>query len=400
MEVNFAFDQFTLSELEKSRLDSFIQTHTPIERIELSGHTDERGGVDYNIELSRKRIESVRTYLLNKGINDRLIDAAYFGESLPKATNEDEAGRQKNRRVELLLKFKIEEEVTEAEEIIPPNPILITKTEEETALIGDTLLLVDEAQLLISKKEYKKYKDCLEINFIEDGREALEQGLSTMTPNGTPLISCGMIEIKLKEGCEDGCFDGGVKLRFPFPEEDCPRCESAGFYNFISNGSWRLNPQKEVTIVEIEGKKFYELIVDCPMKVNCDCEDKTGIGGNNNIVFKWPRKYRLGRINVIYDKPTGNYRFERWKKNKARGGIPCDLVAEEGFVYFQMKDRYGSIIKGEKIPLSEFNHSVRKVCKRNKSKTGFLFFKRYKDKFYVRYKISKKQLKQLKSGRN
>ena len=108
-DINFAFDQSALSEIEKRRLDSLIQAHPRIDGIKLTGHTDEKGDVDYNMELSRKRMESVRIFLNQIGIADTIIKAAYFGESMPRASNADEAGRQKNRRVEILISLKAAE---------------------------------------------------------------------------------------------------------------------------------------------------------------------------------------------------------------------------------------------------------------------------------------------------
>ena len=399
-DINFAFDQASLSKKEEQQLDSLIQAHPHIEGIKLTGHTDERGNVDYNMELSRKRMESVRVFLNQLGIADTLIEAAYFGESMPRASNADESGRQKNRRVEILISLKEVEEMLEAEPINSPDPILITKAEVIQIPQGDTLLEVEGAQVVMSKKDFQKYKECLEINFIVDGREALENEMSTMSSTGTPLISCGMMEIKLNGACAGGCFEPALKIRLPYPKGDCPRCEQGNFYNFLANGSWRLNPNKEVEIVSIEGEKFYELRLSCPMKVNCDCEDEIGEGGRDRIVFKWPRKYRMQRINVLYNSPTGNYPFSRWKKRKARGAIPCKLTEAEGFVYFHFKDKYGNLIEGEKISLNDFKHSFRKVCKDKKEKGGFLFFKRYKYKFYKRYKITKKQLKAQLNAKN
>lgn len=396
-EIYFSFDKSTLSLFEQHRLDSLIQATPEIVQLELRGHTDERGSNDYNIELSRKRMESVRAYLNKLGIEDTLIKTAYFGERMPRATNEDEVGRQKNRRVEISIFLKQEEEIVEIKEELPVLPILPEKAKDEVALLGDTVLRIDGgAEVLISKKELEKYKDCLEINFIENGVEALENGLTTLSSSGTPLISCGMIEIKLSGKCEGECFEAGLKVRLPFPEEDCPRCELGGFYNFLANGTWEFNPNKEVNEVEVEGKKFYELIVDCPMKVNCDCKDETWTDSKDFVKLKWPRKYRMLGINILFDEPAANYRFSRLKKNKAVGAIPCKLPEDEALVHLQFKDKYGNLLIGEKIPLADLKHSRRKVCKWGKERKGFLFFKRYTGSFYARYKLSKKLLKEIK----
>jgi len=69
--------------------------------LEIEGHTDSNSGNKYNINLSKDRAESVKTYLMSKGIAATRLTALGFGDGKPIATNETEAGRAKNRRVEL-----------------------------------------------------------------------------------------------------------------------------------------------------------------------------------------------------------------------------------------------------------------------------------------------------------
>lgn len=71
--------------------------------IELSGHTDNTGSQTFNLELSRKRAESVKSYLTERGINAEQIFTVGYGQSKPLATNTDEAGRQLNRRTEMKI---------------------------------------------------------------------------------------------------------------------------------------------------------------------------------------------------------------------------------------------------------------------------------------------------------
>ena len=69
----------------------------------IEGHTDSIGTQEYNIDLSRRRAEAVRSALMEKGIaRDRAITKGY-GKSYPVASNETEAGRQQNRRVEVII---------------------------------------------------------------------------------------------------------------------------------------------------------------------------------------------------------------------------------------------------------------------------------------------------------
>ncbi|MBK7049211.1 MAG: OmpA family protein [bacterium] len=70
-------------------------------RVEVAGHTDNKGSRGYNVRLSQKRAESVRDYLVSKGIAaDRMVAKGY-GPDKPLATNDTEEGRAQNRRTEL-----------------------------------------------------------------------------------------------------------------------------------------------------------------------------------------------------------------------------------------------------------------------------------------------------------
>jgi OOP family OmpA-OmpF porin len=71
--------------------------------LKLGGHTDGIGSETANMMLSKDRAESVKNYLTQQGANASKIEAVGYGETQPIATNKNEAGRQKNRRVEFTL---------------------------------------------------------------------------------------------------------------------------------------------------------------------------------------------------------------------------------------------------------------------------------------------------------
>jgi len=71
--------------------------------IEVGGYTDNVGGDDMNQKLSENRAGSVRDYLVQQGVTTNSVSAKGFGNTLPVASNDNSAGRQQNRRVELLV---------------------------------------------------------------------------------------------------------------------------------------------------------------------------------------------------------------------------------------------------------------------------------------------------------
>jgi OOP family OmpA-OmpF porin len=70
-------------------------------RLEIGGHTDATGGRAHNVELSIRRAESVRQYLIQKGVAADRLEAKGYGPDRPIASNRTREGRAANRRVEL-----------------------------------------------------------------------------------------------------------------------------------------------------------------------------------------------------------------------------------------------------------------------------------------------------------
>lgn len=81
-----------------------LSVEFPDARIEVAGHTDSTGEESYNQDLSRRRAETVRRYLVDKGIPATRLTATGHGETMPLADNATRQGRAQNRRVELRVK--------------------------------------------------------------------------------------------------------------------------------------------------------------------------------------------------------------------------------------------------------------------------------------------------------
>jgi outer membrane protein OmpA-like peptidoglycan-associated protein len=85
-----------------ARVSGILITHPDL-KLEIEGHTDSVGSDSYNQALSERRAESVRGYLVSQRIAPQSITQVGLGESRPVATNDTAAGRQRNRRVELVV---------------------------------------------------------------------------------------------------------------------------------------------------------------------------------------------------------------------------------------------------------------------------------------------------------
>ncbi|MBV9947965.1 MAG: OmpA family protein [Myxococcales bacterium] len=87
-----------------------LKANPTIKKMRIEGHTDNRGDAAYNLDLSKRRAASVRTWLVDHGIQSGRLESEGYGLTRPVETNDTDAGRAANRRVE----FKITEEDTGA----------------------------------------------------------------------------------------------------------------------------------------------------------------------------------------------------------------------------------------------------------------------------------------------
>jgi outer membrane protein OmpA-like peptidoglycan-associated protein len=78
----------------------------PTYLIEIQGHTDNVGKPEMNLNLSDRRAESVRQYLISKGIDEKRMTSHGYGDTKPVATNKTSKGRALNRRVEFVVTFE------------------------------------------------------------------------------------------------------------------------------------------------------------------------------------------------------------------------------------------------------------------------------------------------------
>jgi outer membrane protein OmpA-like peptidoglycan-associated protein len=104
-DVLFDFNKYTLQPgaREKMAKVSGILLAYPGLKIQLEGHTDSIGTDEYNLKLSQQRADAVREYLIGQGVPASTVTATGFGKTTPVASNDTAAGRQRNRRVDMVV---------------------------------------------------------------------------------------------------------------------------------------------------------------------------------------------------------------------------------------------------------------------------------------------------------
>lgn len=104
--VYFDFDSYTVKPEYQSLIDGharFLRAN-PQRRVAIEGHTDERGGREYNLALGQKRAEAVRRSLTLLGVSDAQIEAVSFGKEKPAVPGSTEEAWAQNRRAEIVYR--------------------------------------------------------------------------------------------------------------------------------------------------------------------------------------------------------------------------------------------------------------------------------------------------------
>jgi len=107
----FDFDSAVLKPGAHKEIDrvAAILNRYPATSIRVEGHTDSTGGENYNLELSERRVMAVTNALLAKNVDSSRIKTIGFGEGNPIADNNEQGGRQLNRRVEIVIVPPVEQ---------------------------------------------------------------------------------------------------------------------------------------------------------------------------------------------------------------------------------------------------------------------------------------------------
>ena len=104
--IFFDHDSFVV----KPEFENTIRAHAeflianPKAKVSIEGHTEARGGYEYNLSLAQRRTKAVKIFLLRLNVSESQIEAVSFGSTKPAAQGDDEAAFAKNRRVEFFYR--------------------------------------------------------------------------------------------------------------------------------------------------------------------------------------------------------------------------------------------------------------------------------------------------------
>jgi peptidoglycan-associated lipoprotein len=104
-DIHFAYDSYELDEPARNQLrdnGTWLKDHSQA-KIEIEGHCDERGTVEYNLALGAKRARAAKDYLVALGVSGDRLTTISYGEELPLCHEHDESCWQQNRRAHLVV---------------------------------------------------------------------------------------------------------------------------------------------------------------------------------------------------------------------------------------------------------------------------------------------------------
>jgi outer membrane protein OmpA-like peptidoglycan-associated protein len=103
--IYFDTNEFALTPESETTLEALVTVlkSQPNLKVKLTGHTDSRQSVQYNVELSKNRVFEARKYLMKNGVKAKRMKVAWFSELVPAAPNKTVDGMKLNRRVELQI---------------------------------------------------------------------------------------------------------------------------------------------------------------------------------------------------------------------------------------------------------------------------------------------------------
>lgn len=104
-DIHFAYDSYELSDnaRELLRMNADWLRENPKAKVEVEGHTDSRGTVEYNLALGAKRATAARDYLVSLGVSSERITTISYGKELPLCHEETESCWEKNRRAHFVV---------------------------------------------------------------------------------------------------------------------------------------------------------------------------------------------------------------------------------------------------------------------------------------------------------
>jgi len=340
-------------------------------QITLIGHTDSDASEEYNLDLSKKRVQGVKDFLTDQGIPDNLISSSFVGESEPRESNTTAIGKEANRRVQ--IKFVLKPIPQERDKVV----------EEVDECLDDTIIsLPGGTKYKINKCFYFENPDCVKIKEYFTAQSLADEGLTTMSDDGDPLISGGMMDYDICDGIEIQVFvpkrglgcDGDNMSRWESDEE----------------GAWVQVSSQVLPTSTIGGQVYFQLGITGIGRLNLDkVLTFSSLPPKTRFKRKTGSGLHIQSVSLYCDCPlTGASQGSTRNKGKkvvvTRNCCPSMLVDVTGY------DKDGNALEFETRPLEELEGNTYMGSCATDERKKFWFIRTRNKQMHRKYKLSKK----------
>lgn len=374
--IEFKKDDHSLLKKEQTKLDSVIRSLQDfnLESVELTGHTDSDASNAYNIDLSKRRNQSVVDFLVTHGISKDLIQTQFFGEEKPKDVNTTKTGQQRNRRVELLITYSPPlVKTVEIEEVV----------EQKEDCTQDTIIQLFRGSLLkMNKCAYLRNPNCVKIKEFLDAESLRQEGLETMTEDGQELISGGMLKYEI-------CKDYQVQVYMPVPIS-CDDFDDMDLWERNEDGSWKKISRSPLKITTINNVRYYPLSLSGNGFINVDkLAQRINL---NKVKIKVKKGIELNRAIISCGCPL--YGTGAGPKNKRKRKIILGtLCCPDPMITVSANTKSGEQLVINYQPLSKLKKATNRGYCRTTIKKKWWFFKVWNKQMYRKYKLKREDFK-------
>lgn len=367
--LHFESDASALTRSHKKTITKFIDTllqkHTLV-KVFIKGNTDNVGDSAYNKKLSQLRSKAVKDYLLQKHLPPAVMRISNYGEDMPITSNDNENGKFRNRRVEIVIQYA-PKLVTEEKPVAKP---VTENPEKKTDPCGGdtTIKLAQGSTVRINKCDYGRMKDCITISEFNNQQALINSDLTTMTTDNSALISGGMFTINLCS--KDTCLKKPIIMRVPY-NDSCLGDARLTLWDVTIGNRWGNSTSKGLKLIKENGKKYYEFEVYCSGGKNLDIKISNFIKYNVNINFRMKSKrVKLLEVRLAYDCP--NAVISGSKKHPSRSVTVKGFCPDkEPFVYAKAVTKRGDTLQMEYTPIRTLTHKDAYChCEKSTIKTG------------------------------
>lgn len=370
-QVYFASDKHEISASELTKLKFFLRSleALDVESIQLTGHTDSDADEEYNIELSDRRVKSVQEVIATFDLSTIPVDSKFYGESKPVDENTHPEGKQNNRRVEIVLNLKVPEVFHEPQAKIPV----------QNCSYDTTLIFPQGTEVTMNICDYFAIKDCFQFIEYNTGESIRNSNLTTMTADGTPLISGGMFEIKM-------CKEVNVSVYIPRVPNPCDSAADFTLWTSGNAGTW--SPIKgTIDRVRRGGREFLKTVVSKTTSINLDALPPI-TSPPPKMFVKVPTGFKIRNVKLSTDVPASLILAQKVTNRKATflSICPCS----EPLIYLEVENRKGELDTLNYTQLNDYDkREAFGKCKMEEVTKRVLFLKIRKKSMYRKYLIRK-----------